>query len=588
MKRHKKPAIQQGSYTGKVLVLGSDSRSFLSVVRSLGRMGLRVDAAWTDGGSIALHSRYLNEVHEIPRPWKQPDQWFGPFNDLLQSQQYDLVVPCNDPSLIPLQNYRRELFRSDSIYLLDDPVFETTQSKVLSTELAESLGIRTARNQVGQTVEDVREFAALNGFPVVMKPIQSYRTERLDRKQTVTVVRNEEQLELEAQRQLKHASIQLQEYFEGIGTGVEFLAKDGEILLAFQHKRLHEPIDGGGSSYRMSIPLQSTMMEASKKLIASLDYSGVGMVEFLWNQATDEWIFVEINGRFWGSLPLAIASRADFPKFLYQSRVDGINTFPQEYRTGVCCRNWERDKNWFSEQLSSRGPLRFLKTLGIETVLAMLRSLTFRAKSDTFVWDDLNPAWAEFRSITGSIVTGGRSKVESKIRKTSVHRSQRHRRLVSHVAATRSFLFVCKGNICRSPFAAFYAQTRLPKKISIASAGYIPKSNRPSPQNAQEAAQQFGISLADHRSVEVNSQMVSTADLVIVFDEENLIRLKRDFPNATDKIFLLNQIQSSGNLIIDDPYGGSVKQFVSTYAEIKQSIDALATKTTDLESQHVG
>ena len=45
--------------TGSVLVLGADSRSGLTVVRSLGRAGIAVDMAWPEAGSLALRSRYV-------------------------------------------------------------------------------------------------------------------------------------------------------------------------------------------------------------------------------------------------------------------------------------------------------------------------------------------------------------------------------------------------------------------------------------------------------------------------------------------------------------------------------------------------
>ena len=77
--------------------------------------------------------------------------------------------------------------------------------------------------------------------------------------------------------------------------------KSGEVLLAFQHVRLHEPPRGGGSSYRMSTALTPELLDASVRLLKSVDYTGVAMVEFKVDPKTGRWALMEVNGRFWGS-----------------------------------------------------------------------------------------------------------------------------------------------------------------------------------------------------------------------------------------------------------------------------------------------
>ena len=64
------------------------------------------------------------------------------------------------------------------------------------------------------------------------------------------------------------------------------------------------------------------------------------------------------------------------------------------------------------------------------------------------------------------------------------------RRCVARLRSATKLVFVCKGNICRSPFAAEYAKRILPG-LEIHSAGYYSVANRPSPENAIAAAAQF-------------------------------------------------------------------------------------------------
>ena len=559
----------------KVLVLGADTRSFLSVVRSLGRYGAQVHAAWTVKGAIAHRSRYLHCVHDAVAPWEDDGDWLAGINALVEKHKFDLIVPCNDSCLIPLQKARHELSDSQRYYLLEGEVFKVVQSKVLSTELAESLGVRVPRHKSLSSVQQGLDFAQEVSYPVILKPSSSYSADNLKRKQKVVAAFNSNELKARLLPMLKTGHVQIQKSFSGVGTGVEFLAKAGQIVFAFQHLRLHEPLKGGGSSYRTSIPLHTEMLDAAKKIVAGLDYSGVGMIEFRWNRETDDWIFVEINGRFWGSLPLALTSNADFPKFLYQSRVEQISSFSQNYRAGVCCRNWERDKNWFSEQRSATGLIRFAKTVASELTACFWRTITLREHSDTFAWDDPMPALAEVSSITKSIGQGAFEKVRTKLRKSYFSRRRWNTRLKKHLANARSILFVCKGNICRSPFATEYAREHLPPEIKIAGAGYFPKSGRPAPDHAQFASKEFGVGLCSHRSVRLTEQLVSEADVVIVFDEENFDRVRSDMKDLANKVFLLNHIHLAGSLFVQDPYGSSESKFVSTYQEIKEAVDAI-------------
>ena len=63
--------------------------------------------------------------------------------------------------------------------------------------------------------------------------------------------------------------------------------------------------------------------------MADLRYTGLIMVEFRINVETDDWALIETNGRFWGSLPLAVAAGVDFPRYLYEMLDRGSDDFSQ-------------------------------------------------------------------------------------------------------------------------------------------------------------------------------------------------------------------------------------------------------------------
>src|SRR5262249_13389558 len=74
---------EAGAEAGKARVLGDDTRSFLAVVRSLGRQGISVHAAPADFRSYALRSRYIAAVHDVP-PWMgDGTEWLSSMQSLL-------------------------------------------------------------------------------------------------------------------------------------------------------------------------------------------------------------------------------------------------------------------------------------------------------------------------------------------------------------------------------------------------------------------------------------------------------------------------------------------------------------------------
>jgi len=106
---------------------------------------------------------------------------------------------------------------------------------------------------------------------------------------------------------------------------------------------------------------------------------------------------MEINGRVWGSLPLAIQSGMDFPAHLAQLYLEGEHSFPSEplfdYRVGVRGRDLLRDLGWISAILAQKGRYPFLpmprRRCGVAALFGLLDP---RRKTDLGAWDDPMPA----------------------------------------------------------------------------------------------------------------------------------------------------------------------------------------------------
>jgi predicted ATP-grasp superfamily ATP-dependent carboligase len=117
---------------------------------------------------------------------------------------------------------------------------------------------------------------------------------------------------------------------------------------------------------------------------------------------------MEINGRVWGSLPLAVMSGVDFPLRLADLYVHGpppTGTPPQvTYRTGIRARDLALEVAWLAAVLGGRRRYPFLPSPGRwRGIAGLLGLLDPRSRLDLFAWDDPGPCLAELPLIVTKV-----------------------------------------------------------------------------------------------------------------------------------------------------------------------------------------
>src|SRR5262249_57432681 len=104
-----------------VLVLGDDSFSCLTVVRSLGRQGIEVVlGAQAPATSCVPYSRYTSSVIHFPSPYSHLADWEAMLAETLRNQQFDLVLPASDSVLLPVFNGRDRFAASARLAIADE------------------------------------------------------------------------------------------------------------------------------------------------------------------------------------------------------------------------------------------------------------------------------------------------------------------------------------------------------------------------------------------------------------------------------------------------------------------------------------
>jgi predicted ATP-grasp superfamily ATP-dependent carboligase len=315
----------------------------------------------------------------------------------MRRERFDLVIPCSEVEIGACFLHRRELEACGRVYNISDRVFEVLFDKARTSELARQVGVAVPRETVVTTEAEARSALDGWGFPLVLKPPRTLAEAGRPTVFTVRKAYDEEELRRELPPLLAAGPVVVQENVLGRGVGVDLLLNEGEPLLAFQHERVHEPLRGGPSSYRRSVPIDPRLLEASCRLLRPLRHTGVAMVEFRWNPATETAFLLEVNARFWGSLPLAVAAGADFPFALFRLLVHGQTSFPGGYRVGAHCRNWSRDLDWMRANFRADHHDPTLATRPWRKVIggALWNLVTLREHSDTMTWDDPGPGLDE-------------------------------------------------------------------------------------------------------------------------------------------------------------------------------------------------
>jgi predicted ATP-grasp superfamily ATP-dependent carboligase len=138
---------------------------------------------------------------------------------------------------------------------------------------------------------------------------------------------------------LRCRSVLVQEFIPGRGAGYFALMHHGRLHAEFAHRRIRDVRPtGSGSSVRESTRPDARLRDASRRLLEALNWHGVAMVEFRVRPDGTP-VFLELNGRFWNSLALAVNAGVDFPRLLASMASGAAPTAAvPAYPPGVRCR----------------------------------------------------------------------------------------------------------------------------------------------------------------------------------------------------------------------------------------------------------
>jgi len=328
----------------RVLVTDGNNRAALAITRSLGRAGYTVFVAGEGKSTLAGASSYCKQRFAYSDPGRQPDRFREDILRLVCQNRIDILMPAAEVTTCECMKVKEALEEHCIVPFHSHRSVSRAASKYEVLQLARDLSIPIPITFFLHRQDDIAkavQFGNRNGYPVVIKPSRS-RVE-IDGAAilgSTQYARNGADL----QRVVKefHPAqypLLIQERIQGAGVGIFACFNRGEAVAYFSHRRIREkPPSGGVSVLRESFPVDAALKLYSARLLQALQWHGVAMVEFKKDERRGGYKLMEVNGRFWGSLQLAIDAGVDFPLLLARIAV-GQDVKPVEsYRLNVRTR----------------------------------------------------------------------------------------------------------------------------------------------------------------------------------------------------------------------------------------------------------
>lgn len=389
----------------RVLVVG-DYRQTVVVVRSLARAGYEVTLGCPFPESSTARSRYVARVWNYDG--SSTERFLGDLAAFIEAERPDYTFVVGER---PLRRLIHAAPRFEGLTLWAHPGAEALArcfDKAALYELAPRLGIPTVPWVPFTSAPEWRLRAAEIGFPVIVKRKDS-SARVLGRKALICGSPSELEAFLASlERDPNPAQLVMQKYFIGVRHNCHVASAGGKLVLYFQQRVLRTDAldDTGIGTAGVSVAPSPELRAYCERLASALDYTGIGCIQFLVNEATGEVAFLEFNARMDSTAALPYRLGLDFPRIaldLARCRRFGHRP-PREvarpYAVG-CTYHWLLGdvRSWFNAARARR-----LSAFALARWAAWTAWMSLRSHHLTFDWRDPLPTLHMYWSALGKPV----------------------------------------------------------------------------------------------------------------------------------------------------------------------------------------
>ena len=233
---------------------------------------------------------------------------------------YDLIIPSGADSTLKYILKYGDIHIGQLTYTKDNLI---AFDKIKSIQIVKEIGVPSPITYTDKS--------QIKNFPVFYKSLheQGYSKRGIIRNELdlITLVDND---------------VFFQEFIWSKGTySVGFLADRGKIITTFTQKEIISYPYHGGSGVILKRIYDKRLIEYTKRIVKTFNYSGWGLTEFKYCKKRDDFVFMELNAKFWASLKFAFENNPDFLKYLFDIEINPKNIDTIIYIDRVILSDWE-------------------------------------------------------------------------------------------------------------------------------------------------------------------------------------------------------------------------------------------------------
>ncbi|HEX4799406.1 MAG TPA: ATP-grasp domain-containing protein [Candidatus Paceibacterota bacterium] len=313
------------------IVLDGQLKSALAATRSLGSAGVAVWVGAERATGMALHSKYATHRFTYPSPYVSQEAFAEEVIRVARlCAEKPVLYAFSDATYLSLYMFRHRIAPHAYIEFPEEESVHIAFDKAATYSLARISGIPTIPTHIPAHKDELHRIAMSASYPMVVKTRRSVTwRDGVGVFGSASFVHSPQALIERCVALLQKTGEMplIQEFVRGEEYGVEMLAKEGHVYAVVAHHRIRSLSPTGGASVLKETldegVLYRELCEHAETLVKKLSWTGPIMVEFKVEQDTRTPYLMEINGRFWGSLPLSIYAGVDVPVRYYEATVSG-------------------------------------------------------------------------------------------------------------------------------------------------------------------------------------------------------------------------------------------------------------------------
>lgn len=295
-----------------VLVLQMQNHGALGVIRSLGRLGVRVYGVHPTRSPTASFSTYCRKVFALDLDGTPPEQSVDRLMDVARGiGAMPLLMPTNDESALFVARNASRLREGFLFPTNPVEVVWSLYNKKAMHLLAKRLSIPTPHTVFPESRKDFLEFCETARFPVMLKASDNIHTARRAGKKMV-VARSRDELigQYNAMEDGSNPSLMIQEYIPGGDDSVWMLNgyfdQNSECLFSITAKKIHQtPAYTGMTALGICLP-NPAIESATRTLVRAVGYKGILDIGYRYDARDGSYKLLDANPRLGATFRLFV------------------------------------------------------------------------------------------------------------------------------------------------------------------------------------------------------------------------------------------------------------------------------------------